>query len=66
MSCTGMSSVMQTTVAMPGVDRLVDRVGGEAGRDEDERGVRAGLGDGVGDGAEDRDPLDVLPALARA
>ena len=35
MSCTGMCSVMQTTVADPGVDRLVDRVGGEARRDED-------------------------------
>ena len=66
MSCTGMCSVMQIDRPDAGVDRLVDRVGGEARRDEDERGVRAGLGDGVGDGAEDRDALDVLAALARA
>ena len=56
---------MQITVSMPGVDRLVDRVGGEAGGDEDHRRVRARLGDGVRDGVEDRDPLDVLAALAR-
>ena len=50
---------------MPGVDRLVDRVGREAGRHEDHRRVRARLGDGVGDGVEDGNPLDVLAALAR-
>jgi hypothetical protein len=46
------------------VDRLVDRVGREPGRDEDERRVGAGLVDRLGDGVEDRDPLDVLAALA--
>ena len=49
----------------PGVDRLVDGVGREARRDEDERGVGARLGDRLGDRAEDRDALDVLAALAR-
>ena len=48
----------------PGVDRFVDGVGGETRRDEDERGVRPGLGDGVRDRAEDRDALDVLAGLA--
>ena len=47
-----------------GVDRLVDGVGGEARRDEDQRRVRAGLLDRLGDGVEDRDALDVLAALA--
>ena len=50
--------------ADPRVDGLVDRVGGEAGRDEDHRRVRAGLVDRLGDGVEDRDPLEVLAALA--
>ena len=59
-----MCSVMQMTVPMPGVDGLVDRVGGEARGDEDHRRVRARLGDRVGDRVEDRDPLDVLAALA--
>ena len=54
---------MQITVPMPGVDRLVDRVGREARRDEDHRRVRARLRDRVGDRVEDRDPLDVLAAL---
>ena len=49
-----------------GVDRLVDGVGREARRDEDQRRVRAGLGDRVGDRVEDRDALDVLSALPRA
>ena len=49
----------------PGVDRLVDGVGGEAGGDEDERGVGSGLGNRVGDRAEDGDALDVLAFLAR-
>ena len=44
--------------------RLEDRVGGETGRHEDERRVRARLLDRVGDGVEDRDALDVLAALA--
>ena len=56
---------MQMTVLMPGVDRLVDRVGREARRHEDHRRVRARLRDRVGDGVEDRDALDVLAALAR-
>ena len=47
-----------------GVGRLVDRVGREAGGDEDERRVRAGRGDGGGDRVEDRDAVDVLAALA--
>ena len=47
------------------VHGLVDRVDGEARRDEDERRVRAGLVDGVGDRVEDGDALDVLAALAR-
>ena len=49
----------------PRVDRLVHRVGGERRRHEDHRGVRAGLGHRRGHGVEDRDPLDVLAALAR-
>ena len=65
MSCAGTCSVMQITVRDARVDRLVDRVGGEARRDEDQRRVRAGLVDGVGDGVEDGDALDVLAALAR-
>ena len=48
----------------PGVDRFVDRVGGEARKDEHERGVRSGLGDGLRDRAEDRDSLDVLAGLS--
>ena len=55
---------MQITVVDARVDGLVDRVDGEAGRDEDERGVRPGLVDRLGDGVEDGDALDVLPALA--
>ena len=47
-----------------GLDRLVDRRRGEARRDEDHRGVGAGLGDRFGDLVEDRDALDVLAALA--
>ena len=64
MSCAGMSSVMQIDRADAGVDGLVDRVGGEPRRDEDQRRVRAGLLDRLGDGVEDRDALDVLAALA--
>ena len=56
---------MQITVRDARVDGLVDRVGGEARRHEDERRVRAGLLDRVGDGVEHRDALDVLAALAR-
>ena len=37
MSWTGIPSVIAITVPMPGVDRLVDRGGGEARRDEDHR-----------------------------
>src|SRR5204862_527816 len=48
-----------------GVDRFVDRVRRESGRDEDKRGVRARFRDRVGDGVEYRDPFDVLAALAR-
>ena len=48
-----------------GVDRLVDRGGGEAGRHEDHRGVGAGLVDGLLDRVEDRHAVDVLAALAR-
>ena len=47
----------------PGVDGLVDRVGGEPRRDEDQRRVGAGRRDRVGDRVEDGDPLDVLAAL---
>ena len=64
MSCAGTPSVMQITVSMPGVDRLVDGVGGEGRRDEDHRRVRALLRDGLDDGVEDGHPLDVLAALA--
>src|SRR3954453_17640850 len=46
-----------------GVDGLVDRVGGEAGGDEDHRRVRAGLGDRVRNGVEDGHALDVRAAL---
>jgi hypothetical protein len=46
------------------VDRLVDRVCREAGRDEDHRGVRPCLADRLGDGVEDRDPFEVGAALA--
>jgi hypothetical protein len=49
----------------PGVDRLVDRVGREPRRDEHHRRVRVDLVDRLRDGVEDRDPLDVLPTLAR-
>ena len=48
-----------------GVDRLVDRVGGEAGGNEDQRRVRACLVDCVGDRIEDGHALDVLAALSR-
>ena len=65
-SCAGTPSVMQMIVADARVDRLVHRVGRERRRDEDHRRVRAGLRDRRRDGVEDRDPLDVLPALARA
>ena len=51
--------------ANAGVDRLVDRVGGETGRDEDHRRVRTRLGDGLGDRVEDGHAFDVLAALAR-
>ena len=44
---------------------LEDRVGGEARRDEDHRGVRLHLGGGLLPAVEDGDPLDVLAALAR-
>ena len=47
-----------------GVDRLVDRVGGEARRHEHHRRVRGTLVDGVGHGVEDRDAVDVLAGLA--
>ena len=50
----------------PGVDRLVDGVGGERRGDEDHRRVRACARDRLGDGVEDRDALDVLAALARS
>jgi hypothetical protein len=46
------------------VDVLVDRVGGKARGNKDHRRVRPGLLDGLGDGVEDRDPLEVLTALA--
>ena len=65
MSWTGMPSVIAITVSMPGVDRLVDRGGGEARRNEDHRGVGAALVDRLLDRVEDRDALDVLAALAR-
>ena len=65
MSWTGMCSVMQIDRPDPGVDRLVDGVGREAGRDEDERRVGARFRDRVGDRAEDGDALDVLASLAR-
>ena len=44
---------------------LEDRVGREPRRDEDHRGVRAGLGDGIGERVEHRDAVDVRAALAR-
>ena len=56
---------MQMTVRDARVDGLVDRVGCEARRNEDHRRVRARLRDRVGDRVEDRNPLDVLAALAR-
>ena len=46
-----------------GVDRLVERVGGEAGGHEGGGGVGAGLGHGLAHGVEDGDPLDVLAAV---
>ena len=52
------------TVRMPGIDRLVDRVGREARRHEDHRRVRARLADGLGHRVEHRHALDVLAALA--
>ena len=48
-----------------GVDRLVDRVGREPTRHEDERRVRLGLGHGIANRVEDRNPGHVLAALAR-
>jgi hypothetical protein len=45
------------------VDGLVDRVGREAGGNEDHRRVRAGLGHRLGDGVEDGDAVDVPAAL---
>ena len=48
-----------------GVGGLVDRVGGEPGRYEDQRRVRARLLDRIGDGVEHRNALDVLAGLAR-
>src|SRR4051812_47149991 len=48
-----------------GVGGLEDRVGGEARRHEDHRRVGLRLGDGGLEGVEDRDALDVEPALAR-
>ena len=48
-----------------GVDGLVDGVGGKTGWNEDHRRVRARLRDRLGHGVEDRDALDVLPALPR-
>ena len=50
----------------PGADRLVHRIGGERGGDEDHRRVRGGLAHGGGDRVEHGDALDVLPALARS
>src|SRR5204862_1609722 len=47
------------------VHGLVDGVGRKSRRHEDERGVRARLGDGLGDGVEHRDAFDVLAALTR-
>jgi hypothetical protein len=47
-----------------GVDRLVDGVGGEAGRHEHHRRVGTPLGDRLGHGVEHRHPADVLAALA--
>ena len=46
-----------------GVDRLVDRVGGERRRDEDHRRVRAVLAHRLGDRVEDGHAVDVLAAL---
>src|SRR5439155_12588694 len=48
----------------PAVGGLVERVGGERGRYEDHRGVRAFSVDGLGDRVVDGDAVDVLPALA--
>ena len=48
-----------------GIGRLEDRLRREPWRDEDHRGVRAGLRHRARDRVEDRDPLDVLTALAR-
>ena len=45
---------MQMTKRDAAVDRLVDRVGRERGRDEDDRGIRLRLRDRLGDGVEDR------------
>jgi hypothetical protein len=50
--------------ADPGVDGLVDGIRGEASRDEDHRGVGAGLRDGLRDGVEDRDALELGATLA--
>src|SRR5947209_5720903 len=47
-----------------GVDGLVDRVGGKARGDEDQRRVGAGLFDSFGDGVVDGNALDVLTALS--
>ena len=51
--------------ADPGVDRLVDRIGSKPRGHEDQRRVRAGVGDGFGNRVEDRHALDVLAALPR-
>ena len=48
-----------------GVDRLVERVGSEAGGHEGGGGVGARLGDGLAHGVEDRNPLDLLAAVPR-
>ena len=66
MSCAGMCSVMQIDRRDPGVHGFVDRVDREPRGHEDQRRVRAGLGDGLRDGVEDGDALDVEPALARS
>jgi hypothetical protein len=51
--------------ADPRIDRLVDRVGREPSRDEDQGRVRTRLLDGLGDRVEDGNPVHVLAALAR-
>ena len=63
-----MPSVMQKIVAIAARGGLHDRVRRAGGRDEDARGVGAGLADGVGDRVEHRHrPVQGgLAALARA